>query len=550
MFDRFLVADKSVGRLDLRWSVPFPALVRVPVFSPDGSGYIVCYAEKTRSYILQKFAPDSGELEWSTQLHNGGYGAIAAGDQCIAVPTGFTDITGVDSASGRILWKYRSSSRVRSPVAFTGNHFIASSGDTLFKLNELGEECARTTPNDCFFYGLPREQGRIVYSLCAVTGDFGFSQLHLCAMDWLDGLIWTTSLSDGHVVSSDTSGFAMTDDRLYATAGQSISCLDRASGTLLWSATFPSIVGRHMPILHRDRILVGSLSGQLACLDAATGKIRWTFAGQTMVTSPPSIVGDTVLVTVDGHLCLLAIKDGREIHRVPIGHAPYSAVAIRNGTAFVGAGDPPYFGRLFAFDMLPVDHKEPDYITAASSVCEYLDEARCLIRLDVRNCVEEIENVEIDAAVILGTGNQSQALQPDRRVGTGFFFAIKPSKFLVNGCYCLPVKILLRNGAPVHRTISVALDMVSPRVSKFELGGFDPVGQTHYLHSGAAVAQMIQHRFAQSITPQARFREMVDYVRERADYEPFNLWRLVFQRVFMAGVADVRNLPEYKNERA
>ena len=56
---------------------------------------------------------------------------------------------------------------------------------------------------------------------------------------------------------------------------------------------------------------------------------------------------------------------------------------------------------------------------------------------------------------------------------------------------------------------------------------------------------MIQHYHGQSIVPQREIRDMVDYVRTRANYEPFNVWRIMLRRVLSSSARTVTELPEY-----
>ena len=41
---------------------------------------------------------------------------------------------------------------------------------------------------------------------------------------------------------------------------------------------------------------------------------------------------------------------------------------------------------------------------------------------------------------------------------------------------------------------------------------------------------------------------MVDYITEKSDYEPFNVWRIALRRALSANARSAQELPEYGKE--
>ncbi len=84
--------------------------------------------------------------------------------------------------------------------------------------------------------------------------------------------------------------------------------------------------------------------------------------------------------------------------------------------------------------------------------------------------------------------------------------------------------------------------------SRVLLSNTQPITQEGALLSGASVMQMVQSYFDIPLTQQSEIRGMVDYITEKSDYEPFNVWRIALRRALSANARSAQELPEYGKE--
>ena len=154
MFRRFLNSNREFCQIELVWMKKMNGLIRVVIFDPDCStAYVVVYYEQINKYTLNAFCSLSGELYWSTDVPNGGYGAPAIIDDCIVILTEFTNVTAICKNSGQIKWTFNTQTRIRSPINVVNNKVYFSSGGILYELNSKGEELKQWNYPKAFFYG-------------------------------------------------------------------------------------------------------------------------------------------------------------------------------------------------------------------------------------------------------------------------------------------------------------------------------------------------------------------------------------------------------------
>lgn len=551
MFDEMLVYPAHARRLNVKWSQQIPALVRMPLFSEStGFGYVVAYIEKTREYLLRCFDPDTGKIHWETNVHNGGYGAHAIGQRTIAVPTSFVNLTGIDAITGEVVWVHKTNARVRSPIAYVAGDFIFSSGQNIYRLTEMGEVKNTISLPEHFFFGLIKCSDDSLISLATFTNASGKSQLALVALSSDGSLRWKTDLGDGQVVSSDTSGFAIAGDYIYCAAGKSVHCIAVSNGERAWNKDVSDIVGRQMPTISGDKLFVPSIEGSVFCFNVTDGSQLWTFRGATIATTPISILGGLACVCLDGQLHLLDVETGRPFDQIPTGHSPYSAVTFWKDKAYLGGGDPPYYGRLYCFDCIDRDSMS-EYLCAVASLTPKQDRDSFYLQVEVSNACHAILTMSLDASVIAAaqTNGGICQLEPVERSGNRFTFKIPIRETIVPGLYSVDFNFSLETGAAICRTGLISIESAAPRPKRHIIAGIQPKFQRNPLNSGAAAMQMLQEYYDQPLTDQDAIRGMVDYIRKRADYEPFNVWRLVLRRVISSNAQSKEYLPEYGSSR-
>lgn len=548
MFDALLTHPTSEHRLKIRWSQHIPALVRMPLFSnKTGLGYVVSYKEKTREYLLQCFNPETSEIVWSTNVRNGGYGSHAVGDAIVVVPTNFVNITGIDAVSGEIVWEHETDARVRSPIAYVGGEFIFSSGQNIIRITETGEVRHRSAVPEHFFFGLVKCVNDVLFSLATYTNRAGRSQLTLIALS-LDGAVkWKADLGAGQIISSDTSGFAVTGNHIYCCADKTVHCIDINDGSFVWSKTTSDTIGRQMPTISGEKLFVPSVGGRIFCFSINDGALLWTFNGSTIASTPVSILGDLACVCLDGQLHLLDIETGRPFDQIPTGHSPYSAITFWNDKAYVGGGDPPYNGRLYCFDCMN-RNSTPDYLCTINSLMPLQGRDDFFLQVEVSNIQHEIQDLILDASVIAAQHSNGgiYKLQPLERSGNRFTFLVPIRTTIVPGIYCVDFHFLFEIGETVCRTGLITIEAAELRPKRHVISQISPISQTNPLNSGAAAMQMVQNYYGQPLTDQDAIRDMVEYIRDKADYEPFNIWRLILRRVISSNAKSKEYLPEYK----
>ena len=555
MFQTLLHSSEQNSRLTMRWSRRIPSLVRVPLFSAElHKGFVVSYKEKTREYLLHKFDPDTGAIDWETNLVNGGYGSPAVGRTVVAVPTKFTDISGVDIQTGKVRWVFHGKARVRSAVAIDSfGAFIFSAGDTLYRVDESGTVLSEFTKSEHFLYGLPVHVANLFVTMATRTNKAGRSEITIIAFRDDGTEAWQQQCGDGQIISSDTAGICVHEGQIYCCGKNALYCLYTTSGGVAWKSDFDEsdIVGRQIPTLSNDysTIYLASVGGNTYALNSKTGAQKWVFRGNSIANTPVSILGDLVAVSVDGMVHLLDGETGVPFDQIPTGHSPYSSQSVFNGKVYLGGGDPPYHGRLYCFDLVSRELQR-SYICNLNGVGANDEAEKFFLQLEVTNTSSEISTVILDASAISeGVSNgATREISPKSRDGNHFVFEVPIRATIVAGLYVVDMYVKLRDGGTVCRTGLVTIDRKTPMPSRVLLSNIQPITQEGALLSGASVMQMVQSYFDIPLTQQSEIRGMVDYITEKSDYEPFNVWRIALRRALSANARSAQELPEYGKE--
>lgn len=361
MFDSMLISTRTAQRLAIKWTKSVPALVRTPLFSKStGKGYVVCYIEKNGEYALQCFDPDTGDLIWSTRIPNGGYGAHAVGNKIVAVSSRFTDITGINATTGDISWTIKTEARIRSPVAFHNGNFMISSGAFIYLISEDGIVKRKIHEPGRFFFGIVKYSKGNLISLATYNNNNGNSQMELICLSNYGKLHWKTILSQAQIISSETSGVLLKYNKIYCSSGKFLYCIESNDGKVIWTKKIAHNSGRQLPTINGKKLFIPSIEGCIYCIQARDGKILWKYCGENIITTPVSFLGDLACAFFDGQLHLIDCQTGKLFDQISTGHSPYSALTFWKENAYLGGGDPPYYGKLYCFDCID-RNVQPEY---------------------------------------------------------------------------------------------------------------------------------------------------------------------------------------------
>lgn len=134
------------------------------------------------------------------------------------------------------------------------------------------------------------------------------------------------------------SGVAMEEDTAYTGCRSgTVFCIDAAKGAIVWQTQLSELEIFTTPAVSPDWVVVGGEDAYLYALDKASGNLAWK---REMADTPSSavIAGDRVVVTADGALHVLALKDGAVLWSAPVGDY-LSGPAVVDGLVLVGSDD-------------------------------------------------------------------------------------------------------------------------------------------------------------------------------------------------------------------
>ncbi|HLB42810.1 MAG TPA: PQQ-binding-like beta-propeller repeat protein [Gammaproteobacteria bacterium] len=529
-------------RINTKWFRKYQGMLRVPLFEHalSNHGYIIVFDEKKRTYSLVKFDTQYGSSLWTTVLPNGGYGAPAYGVDLIIVPTGFSKVTAISIHTGAIVWSFETNSRIRGSIQFDGTCFCISSGSGLYFVSPSGELNYRIGVKGYFFFGEPLIIEDRIYSLVTFHKHDN-SQLSILCFSRSGELLYNKELGQGVIASSDTSGITVLSNKNLAVGGdRKIFYLDGFSGEVLWEAYVPGYACRHKLAADAQQVYVTTLSGYVGAFCIKSGKEIWKSHYEISPTTPIVIIGSAAVFVADGYLNFLSCATGRLIERKAVGHSPYSIPTFHNGHLFLGAGEPPYEGLLWCFkiEMGYLENNKAFIIRAEEINC-YDDANSFDLNLIITG--KKLKLVEGDFSVISETRQaNAEQLSPEC-----FSFHNIPIKSNASaGIYIVPLRIYSDNQS-YFDAIIIELRRRKKLPSFKLICNVQLTPQESVNLSGAAVVQAIYRYYGGNPPSQKAIREMVDFVKEKGNYEAFNIWRIILRRVLNSSAKSVRELPEY-----
>lgn len=525
--------------LNVKWALKLDGMVRKPIVDQErGMTYVIIYREKARTYILGAYKLETGEKHWETDVVNGGYGTPAQSVDLVVMPYQFTGIVALAKSDGSVVWSHNGVGRVRSTVLFHRDVFYYSSGGELFGIDTRGNVTFHAKHDTAFFFGEPVLDGSRLYSLGVSPDRFGRSIRSIYNFDRNGRLVRADELCEGGIVSSDVSGLLNCNDSLIAGGPGHVVSVSKSTGLVQWHTEIEGDASRHACTREGDSVYFTTLDGTVGALDLNSGIQKWQRSCKEAVYTPATPVGpDSVAFAADGYLYQLSAEDGLLIAKRPIGHSPYSALVLAGGHALIGAGEPPYEGLLISFaDRIEARHGEMiiqtqnaflgstdiDFVLEVPNVI--LPESLC-VRVTAVSTKEVVEPISID-------GNRAS-----------FRFTLDSQ--CAPGDYALPIAFTYSDGTTGTDVALFTLGRKVPLPNKVLLNSIQPIAQEQQNFSGAAVARMLEVHYGYPKVSQSERRKMVDFVRSKSQYLPFDIWRILLRRTMTTSAATVEELPEF-----
>lgn len=141
-------------------------------------------------------------------------------------------------------------------------------------------------PEEAYLFGIDQETGEIAWQVQGVGNwreDLQWPLQHL----WFDGhsVVWTGGYNSNLIRVWDT-----------------------ATGSLRWSKSFPTALGRVQ--ICPSGVVIGETDGMLHFFDMSTGDLRWSYDPGTWELKRLFFIGDTLLVGRSGSLSGIRTSDG------------------------------------------------------------------------------------------------------------------------------------------------------------------------------------------------------------------------------------------------
>lgn len=352
-------------------------------------------------------------------------------------------------------------------------------------------------------------------------------------------ILFEIDLGKGSVISTDSSGFWLDGEYLYTANDDVLFKVNISNGQIVWKVRTKGDADRQFPIADDNQVYYTTLSGYIESIDKSDGHKLWSKkTGEKLIVTPPSIIGDTVIVGADDSLLMLDKKDGRTFGKTSTGHSPYSAPTYFNGHLYIGAGEPPVHGLMLSYDLQKNSY-EKDEIIQSYTTNNTLDSS--ILEL-VITTNELWEQATIDPSVI----SPNTEVIAKQMVPHVFNFLINLNSKNVEGLYALPITLKNKNNEKTE-IITIELNRVIPLPAKTKINKFDHlVKQEDMFTSGAALSQMVEKQYGKNIS-QKDFRSIIDYLKEQSGWEDadFQTWRLILKRALSS---PAHNLQEFKEE--
>ncbi len=542
MFRKFLKSTQEFNQIELMWMNKMNGLIRVVIFDQNTeTAYVVVYYEQKNKYTLHSFCASSGELYWSKDVPNGGYGAPAIIDNYVIMLTEFTNVTAIGKDDGQIKWTFKTQTRIRSPINIMDNRIYFSSGGVLFELNSQGEVLKQWSYPKAFFYGSVDVINELVMTLGVVSDEFCKSVIKVFAFHKQGQLVYELPICDGAVISTDTSGIAWQKNIGFVGAENLVIAFQGDSGKILWVSQVEGFAGRQVCTADDRRVYYVTQSGNVGALSITDGSHVWKIHAQdSLLVSPISISGDKIIVAADAHLLILKANNGQLLQKLPVGHSPYSMLSLNKDFGILGAGEPPHNGLIYGFKLQP--HQAiSKYCCAVQSSNAHIENPFLDLCIEIHNVEEPIIETQLDSANFC----LKEPVKGEKITDFSFAFRITLPNTMCSGDFVLSLSLILESGIIVKRPVVIKLTRRKLLPSRVYLHHVPDFTQEKPNYSGAAIASALKNLHGDGSSSQKEIREMVDAVRDLSKYEPFQTWRIILRRVLTSQAQNKQELSEF-----
>jgi outer membrane protein assembly factor BamB len=320
---------------------------------------------------------------WAVDVGGAVQGHLACDGKTVYVPTLAGELVAVDSATGKIRWRFKTNGPVHStPHVDAGTVYFGSADHYVYAVNTAdGSQRWKHATDGAVLAGAATARGVV----CIGSADTNIYGLKIA-----DGsLAWT--VKGGSLFQSK----AATDGRTFFVCGwdNQFRGIDAVTGEVRWHHKFgrsfyyaPAICspalnatdvfvssndgvlhavqiadgkihwerdglkcGYSSPVLSKTRLFIASLEGRLHCLDFSTGNRDWDKpSAGTTYDSSPILVGDTLLLTsVTGTVFAARAADGEPQWRYSVGSGHFLSTPATDGQRVVLSS---LAGKLVAID--------------------------------------------------------------------------------------------------------------------------------------------------------------------------------------------------------
>lgn len=548
MFRNFLHSSSCAKYFNTEWIKKLGGLIRVAVFDPDPNSfhaYVTTYHEQSNHYRATSFDIRSGEIHWTKNVTNGGYGAPIVTDELFIFPTKFSNIVALSKKDGREIWQIETSSRVRSPLNVKENKIYFSSGGTIFELDAEGKVTNQWVYDGAFFYGSVDVYNELVITLGTISDENEESIIKVFAFHKKTGLVYSLPISKSGVISGDTTGISWRQGLGFVGGDNLIICFRVNDGKIVWTTNVHGFAGRHVCTVDDHHVYYSTLSGVVGALDVNDGTPIWIInTKDTSIVSPISVQNNHLFLLADAHLNVLRSHSGQITRKVPVGHSPYSMVSFKGDFALLGSGEPPHNGLLFAFKFSDsvIEERDECFVSLSNAFIEskFVD-----VLIHTSKLVENLHTAKLDCSVF----NQSELVKGERVNTNTFAFRVTLPPTIGSGDFVVPVHFYLSTGEFFTKTVCIHLSRNSPLPPRAYLNHIPDIVQDKPNYSGAAIGSALKNLHGDKIE-QADLREMIDFSLNRSGYESFQTWRILLRRALTSGANKKEQLPEYNQLNA
>lgn len=279
-----------------------------------------------------------------------GFGGGVAFDQGrIFVTSGFGFVAALDALSGEEIWRFETSSAVRTPpTAYRGKVYFTTNTNEFIALNqETGEK-------EWTFQSFEEAARFLSASSPAAAGDlvvapFSSGEVVAFIADtgrsvWNETLVSQTRLT-ALASLNDIAGSPVIDRGLVfvVSHGGRLAAIDIRTGKVAWEASIASL---QMPWVAGDFIFIVSVDGELACISRADGGIIWVTQlqryknkkkrkGRITWAGPVLAGGHLILVSSRGRIVKVAPETGEIIATEKFGGGSVVSPVVANEKIYV-----------------------------------------------------------------------------------------------------------------------------------------------------------------------------------------------------------------------